>query len=124
MAQALREPFALVSRCLSSPPRQPRTKILPGNPAKRQNTTAPASSASKLIAALDALNLHSPVEGEQDIDVKVFRQGRVSNEDGKVGRSKTKPTNQANSNTEKEPTMKPYGQLIFCRTFYIRIYDI
>jgi hypothetical protein len=114
MAQALREPFALVSRCLSSPPRQQRTRTLPAsNPAKRQNTTAPAS---KLITALDALNLNSAVEKEQDTDVKVFQPGHVSNEDGKVGKSKRKLTNQAN--TEKEPTMKPYGHLFLLHVLY------
>ena len=124
MAQALREPFALVSRCLSSPPRQQRTRLPASNPAKRQNTTAPASSASKLIAALDALNLNSAVGKEQDTDVKVFQSRHVSNEDGKVGKSKRELTNEANSNTDKEPTMKPYGQLILCVRFSIRIYDI
>lgn len=105
MVQSLREPFALVTRCLSSPPKQSRTRILSANsPTKRLNTTAPANSASKLIAALDALNSNSAVE-EIETQDKVPRSGHVTgngSQEREVGEGKKKLTNQPNT---KEPTM-------------------
>lgn len=114
MVQSLREPFALVTRCLSSPPKQSRTRILSANsPTKRLNTTAPANSASKLIAALDALNSNSAVE-EIETQDKVPRSGHVTgngSQEREVGEGKKKLTNQPNT---KEPTMTRCGPLKLC----------
>ena len=110
MAQALREPFALVSRRISSPP---RARILPANsPAKRQNTTTASSSASKLVAALDAFytNLSADVI-EPAIDIR-HELGSSTYEDKNVRKGKKKPTN--HPNTMKEPTLQPYVQCFFC----------
>jgi hypothetical protein len=119
MAQALREPFTLVSRRLSSPPRQRRTRILPASPSKRQNTTGPPSGASKLVAALDALNLNPAVEGiEPNTDFDVHRPGHVtgsSNKDKEVGARGSRKLTPNQPNTAKDPTIKPYVNLLLFR---------
>lgn len=106
MAQARR----LVSRCLSSPTRQPRPRIPPANtPTTRQiaGTAASASGgASKLIAALDALHM-SPVVGVigQDENLNVLRP-RSRYDDPK---DKGLPRNQPS--TVQGPSTKSYDQL-------------
>ena len=110
MAQALRDPFTLVSRCLSSPPRQPKARILPANNStKRQDTTAASSSGpSKLVAALDAYYLNSAIdviEPATDIRHEFDRGSCVEDLDRNVRKGKKQPSKQFN--TVNEAILQP-----------------